>query len=67
METEVLDEADKKSTIAYKNDQFLYDDEMEELAGLLRLVGESKVPTNSAAKLFDHGPLMLAQDAGVPG
>jgi putative peptidoglycan binding protein/papain like cysteine protease AvrRpt2 len=51
----------------YDRGLFLSEPHTATLAGILGLKGEREVPENWAAKLADHGPLMIAQDPGVPG
>jgi hypothetical protein len=60
---DVLDEVGGGYRKKYIDSAFLYDEEMEDLAGRLNLTAESEVPKemNWAGKISDHGPLMLAQ------
>ena len=67
--TEVLDQAGDSGwwTTRYNRGLFLSEGHTAKLASILGLKGESHVPENWGAKLADHGPLMVAQDPGIPG
>jgi hypothetical protein len=54
-------------TEQYGKGLFLSEGHTAKLAKILGLKGERHLPDSWAAKLADHGPLMLVQDPGVPG
>ena len=64
---DALDAAGGGYTAKYNGSQGLDDAEVEDLAARLGLTGKSVVPTDWVARLRDLGPLMVAQDPGVPG